>query len=101
MKMVPLKFTKSEMKLRSSLSPVSVEDRPKYPWGTELHLDNKGIEKLKLDPSDFEAGDVVEFQARAIVTSVSKRETTEGSDKSMSFQITHLAIGGQGDDEEN
>lgn len=102
MKMVPLKITKAEAKakLRKNMATPVASDEPAYPWGTELSLDTRALEKLGIDPSDYEAGDVMEIRARAIVTTVSKRQTANGSDNMLALQITHLAIGTQEDDEE-
>ncbi len=96
MKMKSLKISRDEAKLRETLAqPEAVKDTgPRYPWGLEITLDKDTISKLGINVADYSAGDVVEFTAKAEISSISKRDTVgSGADKSMGLQITDLAFG--------
>lgn len=62
-----------------------------YPWGLSISLENEQLDKLGLD-CDCEPGDAVYMHVLAKVTSVSKRETTEGGQKRIELQITGMAV---------
>lgn len=70
-----------------------------YPYGLCICLDNDSLEKLNLD-ADCEVGDMVHLQAIGKVTSASQNETTEGVNKRVEIQITHIALAEEHDDQE-
>lgn len=70
---------------------------PRYPWGLCIRLDEKQLEKLKIDGA---VGDTIHLFALAKVTSLSANEREGGeTSESMELQITHLAV--ESEDEEN
>lgn len=90
MTLVDLAYTHDELKDRMITSPCPISDSPKYPWGLQISLDNKTLEKLNCDFSDWKVGDVIPLDIIAKVTSVSANETEGGTECSVSLQITHL-----------
>jgi hypothetical protein len=100
MKMVSLKISKTEMKLREPMAvPSEVPSGPRYPYGLCIHLDKDVLNKLGLDVSNFDAGQRVEFRAEGKVESISKRDTMDsGREQSMSIQITDMAWGAFSDE---
>ena len=68
-----------------------------YPYGLQVHLDEKDLEKLGLN-GDCEAGDTLEFMAKATVRNVSKHEFNGKHSCSIDLQIEKMAV--SSDDEE-
>jgi hypothetical protein len=74
-------------------------DRPVYPWGLELTLENESIKKLDIDIQNTSAGDMVHLVCKAKVTSVSQRQredTKTGKSEtndSLSLQVTDMYWG--------
>lgn len=70
-------------------------DRPVYPWGLEVRLDEDALEKLEMDALP-EVGAALMLHARVEVTSVSDRENVEDGKthrhRDVSLQITDLAL---------
>ena len=78
----------------------AIGDTPKYPWGLSISLTQDELEKLDVDHSDWEVGNVFHLHAFAKVTSISENETENGKCCRVELQITHLA-GIESEDEEN
>jgi hypothetical protein len=95
---IKLKSMKVDAKNReeTTAKPVDV-DRPIYPWGLAVNLDNDSLEKLginRLPP----VGKSLMLVARVDVTSVSEHESkTEGGQTSahrnVALQITDMGLG--------
>lgn len=67
-------------------------ERPAYPWGLEVTLDNESLDKLKLDPLP-EAGETLMLLAKVRVSRVSSNDTADGEkSRSVGLQITDLAL---------
>ena len=82
------------------VGPPDVKDGPKYPYGTCLTLDGDTIEKLGLDPLP-KVGTQVRLDAIATVTSISSRQTFGGETRDcVELQVTDLALGDAGEDDE-
>lgn len=63
----------------------------KYPYGLCINLDDESLEKLKVDISDWEIGDVFPLDILVKLTSKSCNESEGGGQKcSVSLQITHI-----------
>lgn len=95
-----LKSMKLSDKQQEQAMPSTVAaDRPKYPWGLGLHLDDEIIKKLEL--GGVEVGKTLMVQARVNVTGAMEQEHEHsGKQRSVSLQITDMAIGtdeGEGD----
>ena len=63
-----------------------------YPWGLSLELNEESLDKLSIDDLP-KVGKEVTIMAKARVTSVSERDSTEGGkSRSVSLQITKMAL---------
>lgn len=89
-KMVDLALTDEE-KMSSDVPCVPI-DRPKYPYGLCISLDQSSLEKLKLDTKDVSVGDMVDLRAFAVVTSISENDTSDGPRSRVELQIEKLAV---------
>ena len=68
-------------------------EKPIYPYGTGLCLDEVALDKLDLDPAqDMEVGTLVHIMAVAKVTGYSTREYEGGSHRTLDLQITDMSI---------
>jgi hypothetical protein len=74
-------------------------DPPTYPYGLCLRLTKEELEKLEVDHTDWQVGDIFHLHALGKVTSISSRETNDGGDCCVEIQLTHLA--GESESEEN
>lgn len=72
---------------------------PKYPYGLCISLCEDELEKLNLDISDVEPEDMLHMHCLAKVTSVSKRDTSDGMTCRVELQITN--INAESEDDEN
>lgn len=94
--MVDMRRTAEEA--QDAMSP-AMSCVPEYPYGLCISLSNDELAKLDLDTSDVEAGDMVHLFCMAKVTSINKRDTTDGVDTRIEMQITHIAC--EDEDDEN
>lgn len=70
-------------------------DRPKYPWGLEVRLDQATLAKLGKHAADFTVGDDVRIVAKADVVSVSSEETRGAKKReAVTLQITAMEVDG-------
>lgn len=67
-----------------------------YPYGTELRLENEVVDKL--DIGALKPGDVVEVRGVAVVETISQHADGKKSNKSVSMQLTEVAISRQAPD---
>lgn len=104
MKLVNMKMPKRETgkSAMTEASPADV-DRPVYPWGLQLTLDEDALEKLGI--KELPAVDKpLMLVARVDVTGVNSNEHKSAGDKtthkhrSVSLQITDLALGADEDE---
>lgn len=98
-KLTSMAKTPQEMEDASTPSP---EKECVYPFSLSLSLDDEELQKLGLDCEDpeCEVGNYVEIHALAEITGKNKRDTGEGAKHSLNFQITHMNIEAD-EDEEN
>lgn len=87
---------KLDPKEREKMPECAVADRPQYPWGLCLNLDDESMKKLGLAALP-RVGKPVMITALADVTSVSENEYTTPDGKtekrqSVSLQITDLGL---------
>ena len=76
-------------------------DRPEYPYGLRLNLDDDGLAKLGLTDLP-EPGTVMHIMAHCTVVRRSESSDEQGKDKNLELQITDMAVGmasGMTDDE--
>lgn len=89
-KLVSMKISKAEMEKRMEPSTIATE-RPMYPWGLGLNLDNDTLEKLGVDDLP-KVGEVYTVVAQVSVSSVSSNESEGGKNRSVSLQITDMCL---------
>ena len=58
------------------------------------------LEKLDLDTEEVEVGDFLHIHALAKVTSVSKRDTGNGSDSRVELILTHISAEDESEEDE-
>ncbi len=69
-------------------------DKPQYPYGLEISLDNDCLAKLGIDEVP-EVGDVLTLKAKVIVKSTMESDSLNGGENCcMSLQITDMELGG-------
>lgn len=95
-KFVDMALKPSEQK--DSCSPCVDFPSSMYPYGLCISFGNEQLEKLKLDAT-CEVGDLLHMFCLAKVTSVSKNDTTEGTQNRIELQITAIAM--ESEDAEN
>lgn len=93
--MAKLKSMKIDPKAREEKYDASaVVDRPIYPWGLSLTLDNEALETLGIGLP--EVGKTLMLHARVDVTAVSEHESNSGgkttTNRSVSLQITDMCL---------
>lgn len=64
--------------------------RDDYPWGLCINLDNETLKKLGATPQPV--GSEVMITAKAIIKSMSARESEDGTRHEAGLQITDMAI---------
>jgi hypothetical protein len=75
-----------------AIMPMPMPEKPRYPCGLKICLDQRQLAKLGLEP-DCEIGDVIDMRAFARVTSVSMNETEHsGQECRIELQIEELAL---------
>lgn len=74
-----------------------------YPYGLRITLDEQALKKIEFNPLPA-VGQTMILQARVRVTDVSAHEGEDGTNRSVSFQITDLEFetdnGDEGDGED-
>lgn len=86
MKVVSLELTKSEAS-EETIESKEVE-RPLYPYGTCLYLDEVALAKLGI--ADCEVGDEIKIVAMGKVVGCSEREYEGGKHQTMDIQLTEM-----------
>ena len=85
-----------DMKLSRSEKAEDAEvasERPEYPYGLQLNLDQDALEKLGIELPDV--GDTFFVVAVAKVLSVSERKSQEHTSQDVSLQIEQLSLNGE------
>ena len=90
MDMIDMKMTAAEQ--TDYCGPVSpMSGAPKYPYGLEVRLDDAGIQKLGLKALPMPGQEMI-LTARVSVTMARQEADQEGVDRSLSIQITKMAL---------
>ncbi len=87
-----LDMARNPAEVQESTAVMAMPSAPLYDYGLTLRLNHETLEKLDLDLSDVEVGDLLDFRSMAKVTSVSKNDTGDGEKCSVELQITHMGI---------
>lgn len=82
-----------------ALQPISMPDKPDYPYGLRICLTEKEIEKLGLDDGEAECGGIFHLHGLARITSVSRVENDGVKTCRIEAQIEDMAI--ESEDAEN
>lgn len=85
-------MARSAEEIKDDSSPISLSNSPLYDYGLTLRLNSESLEKLNLDDSDVEVGDLLDFRAMAKVTSVSKHDTGDGEKCCVELQVIMMGI---------
>lgn len=85
---VSMELTKRE---RSDIKEAVLSEAPTFPWGLSVTLDEDSLEKLKVEELP-EVGTEFEMVATVKATSVSENEDEDGTRRSVSLQITDMAL---------
>lgn len=80
----------------SSHNSVIGSDGNHYPFGTSLHIEDELIEELSA--GNLAVGDIVEVSAFAFVERKSEHSDSDGSNKSISLQLTSIKLKRETDD---
>lgn len=89
-KMVSMELKGDEGKTESACAPCEVE-RPKYPYGTSLYLDEVAMKKLGLKEMPS-VGTEIPVIAIAKVTGTSEREYEDGKRQSLDLQLVKMGF---------
>ena len=88
--MINMKLSDQSYKEQPS---VVAYDKPQYPYGLEISLDNDSLKKLGIDELP-EVGSILMIKAKVIVKSTSENESLNyGENYCMCLQITDMEIG--------
>ena len=94
--MVDLAMTSAELEQRKKTLMADgpdVGDIEKYPWGTQLRLNDAMVKKLNLNVNEI--GQEVMFMAKAKVTELEAREEADGDTKRhVTLQLTEMTVQG-------
>ncbi|MBR8460772.1 hypothetical protein KDW07_26895 [Burkholderia dolosa] len=93
MNLVSMKLTAAEAKSESGIAqPAAADtDQPAYPYGLTICLDDEALAKLGLSPLP-DVGTPMTLMARVEVCSKSQYQNQDGTDTSLSLQITDMAL---------
>lgn len=93
-KLVSMKITPAEMKKRQEpAETIGGGDRPAYPYGLSVRLDDDALEKLGIGEDLPEAESVMVLIAKVEVTSASSIDRAGGGkSRSVELQITDLCL---------
>jgi hypothetical protein len=70
----------------------SLASAPLYDYGLHLCFNQSTLDKLDLDTSDVEVGDMLDLRALCKVTSVSKNDTGDGEKCRVELVLSHIGI---------
>ncbi|KOE25749.1 capsid staple protein [Burkholderia multivorans] len=93
MNLVSMKLTPAEAKSESGIAQTAPDagDQPAYPYGLSICLDDEALAKLGLS-SLPDVGTPMTLMARVEVCSKSQYQNQQGTDTSLSLQITDMAL---------
>jgi hypothetical protein len=97
-KLVSMELTDDEKLDIMACQPVALKDAPEYPWGLQIELSNRELEKLGLE-ADCSVGDIIDLRCFARVVGVNRTETAMGPEDRVSLQITDMATENESDEE--
>jgi hypothetical protein len=78
-------------RVMTGLLSTAYEEKPHYPYGTSLSLDEKSMDKLNIK-SLPEIGSMIHGRFMAKVTRISASADDSGDSSCLGLQITHMAL---------
>lgn len=78
---------------------IPMSNRPKFPYGTQIVLGDRELEKLGCDVGDAFVGGMIHIHAMARITSVSQNDTADGKKSRVELQLESMCV--EGEDVEN
>jgi hypothetical protein len=93
MKLTSMKLPPRDKTVEEKMYPTMCDpdNQPEYPYGLCISLDDAQLDALGLKKLPA-VGDAVTLNAQAKIVGVSESETQEGTRRSLSMQITDLAV---------
>lgn len=98
-----MKLAKMELKgaeAKAETLEAKETERPKYPYGTSLYLDEVALAKLGIKEMP-EVGQELRIEAIGKVVGTSSREYEGGAHQTLDIQLTDMACEVAGDEEES
>jgi len=89
-KLTSMKLAKTS-RMHSMPTEAVMSDRPEYPYGLNISLENDSLDKLSMK-SLPDVGDEMTLIAKVKVVSVSSNESESGERRSISLQITDMDL---------
>ncbi len=83
-------MARSVEEIKDSASPII--NTPLYSYGLTLRFDQETMDKLNLDYSDVEVGDMLHMVNMVEVTSVSKHDNGSGHQCCIEMTVTHIGL---------
>lgn len=71
---------------------IPYNNMPLYDYGLSLCFNQETLDKLNLDTSDVEVGDLLDLRAMAKVTSVSKNDTGDGEKCRVELVLSMIGV---------
>lgn len=91
-KLVSMKLSKTDADAKMAPSSMAT-DRPAYPWGLSVNLDDDCLEKLGIDIADLKVGGKMSLIAQVEVTSLSSNQSKgSAASQSVGLQITDMCL---------
>lgn len=92
-KLVSMKITKADRSAEQEKYAAAPTEGDAYPYGLTVRLDDRSLEKLGEDVTDYAVGDKMMLIAMVEVCETSARESlVGGDDQSMTLQITSCCL---------
>jgi|JI10StandDraft_1071094.scaffolds.fasta_scaffold143225_5 hypothetical protein len=76
------------------------KDKPRFPYGLRISLENAQLATIGLDPADCCVGGMIHIHGLARITSVSQNDTEGGQNSRVELQIEQMCCV-ESEDEEN
>ena len=92
MDLISMQRTKSEKKEDTGPEVATEYERPDYPYGLEISLEEESMEKLGLDVENFSVGGKIELVCNGEITRTHESAGKDHNNSSVSIQITDMAI---------
>lgn len=94
MELIDLKRPKKKKSDKDMPETAGEEDR--YPWGLRITLEKEELDRLGIQPNNYDVGAPCSFQAEGKIEEINQRETMgqDSNRKTISIQITKMAISG-------